>query len=50
MIKSGQSSSTTIDEVRVANVNFSDAWVDFEYHNIAESDNELMWGAEELYE
>jgi len=36
-----------IDEVRISSVARSAAWLKFEYHNMAEADNELTWGAEE---
>jgi hypothetical protein len=34
-------------EVRIASVAKSAEWIKFEYHNIAEADNELTWGTEE---
>lgn len=49
---SGFSSSAidgVIDEVRVSDVGRSADWIDFQYHNIAESDNELTWGAVEEF-
>jgi len=36
-----------IDEVRISNVRRPDAWIKFEYHNVIEPDNELIWGTEE---
>jgi len=35
-----------IDEVRVSNIARSDAWLEFEYHNMADSGNNLTFGAE----
>lgn len=39
--------SGLLDEIRISNTARSDAWIKFTYHNIAEADNELTWGAEE---
>jgi len=36
-----------IDEVRLSNIVRSDAWIHFEFHNIAEADHELDWGTKE---
>ncbi|MBI2053748.1 MAG: DUF2341 domain-containing protein [Candidatus Staskawiczbacteria bacterium] len=36
-----------IDEPRVSGVVRQPEWVKFEFHNIAEPDNELLWGQEE---
>ena len=36
-----------IDEVRISSTNRSADWIKFEYRNIAETDNELTWAAEE---
>ena len=36
-----------IDEARVSSTARSSEWIKFEYHNMAEADNELEWGEEE---
>jgi len=41
-------SDATLDEVRVSAGLRTAAWIKFEYRNMAEADNELAWGGEEL--
>ena len=41
-------SDATLDEVRISQALRTAAWVKFEYRNMAEADNELTWGAQEL--
>jgi len=37
-----------VDEIRVSDIARSADWIKFEYHNIAEADNELTFGSEEI--
>jgi len=36
-----------LDEIRISDIERSDAWGKFEYYNMNEADNELTWAAEE---
>lgn len=36
-----------IDEVRISNISRPPEWIRFEYHNVNQPDNELIWGSEE---
>jgi len=36
-----------LDEIRISSTNRSVEWINFEYHNMRETDNELDWSSEE---
>ena len=45
---SGEYFDGVVDEVRLCPAALSDAWVEFEYYNITQSGNDLIWGSHEL--